>query len=112
MQTTYDEVTAIMSDDTQVKVESRSWFHTSGPFFLFLAAQTIGGIWWAATLTADVRNLNDTLKTRDVQQAAEINQLRGELQTLKQDQRTLEIYNQNLREKLAARGILISGGGR
>ena len=103
-----DDVTT-MGDDTQAKVESRSWFHTSGPFFLFLAAQTIGGIWWAATLTADVRNLTETLKLRDMQQATEINQLRSELNVIRQDQRTLEVYNQNLREKLAARGILMGG---
>ena len=95
--------TTEMAEDVQPQ---RIAWHV--PVLIFLAAQTAAGIWWAATVTADMRNLGDLLKVQEAQRSIEINQLRSEVQTIKQDMRTLEVYNQNLRERLAARGLLIT----
>lgn len=74
--------------------------------FLLIFVQTCGAIWWASAQNEKT----NTILSNQTQQAKDYREQAGEIQTVKADLQgqidLLKTYNQQLREKLASRGLL------
>ena len=99
-----------MAEEERSSGNGRSLSLSNPAVLLFLAAQTVGGIWWAATMTAKMEGLGRAMEMQEIRRQSEMDQFKQEVKSnaveLRADVETLKTYNQNLREKLAARGIL------
>lgn len=84
--------------------------NSSITILLFLFAQTVGAVWWASSQNEKV----SAILVNQATQAKEVSDGRreqeAEIQAIKLDLTTqievLKTYNQQLREKLASKGLL------
>lgn len=73
---------------------------------LFLFAQTMGAIWWASAINSQQLSLGEKIGTLNIAIAKQNTDQLDKIKELEQKIATLEVWNQQLRERLAARGLL------
>ena len=78
-----------MTEEAQTRITLPQGFVVA--FALYLIAQLVGSIWWAATLSANVANLTTTITSDRNEQKLKVQQLENNQQNLSNEFQQLKI---------------------